>query len=164
MTVTGKISVRVEGVETRDIDGIGGDAVYRHLVDKAIAFANGVASGEVDFVYSVDSVAVDDTGDAYDIVGSALQSVLDGTTDIDADEVIAIFVENLGGGSGDDLLVGGGSNPIPGVAQCTIPSGGFVLFYFGAAGVAVTGGSADTLNLDAASGEDTTAAVLILAK
>lgn len=163
MSVVSKIKLDLMADEVRDIGGLGGDAEFPHQVREAISFASGTSSGQTAFAYSLKDVAVTDTGKAYDLVGTSIQSILDGSTNIDLDELIAVYVKNKGGGSGNDLLAFGGTNAIP-LPQTTLPNGAWACVFFGSAGIALTAGSTDTLNLDCATGEDTTADIWLIGR
>lgn len=159
MAVQTKMKISLIAEETQDVGGLGSSAKMIHEVAQSLAFASGVDAGDTFFAYSQESITVTTAGQAYDLVGSTLQSLIDGTTDLDLDEIVAIFVENTGGS--ETLLVGAGSNPLPGIVETpathrtTVLPGGFHLYYFGSSGQALTGGSADVLTLDVAANTTT---------
>lgn len=127
---------------------------FAPVMEKAIAFASGVAAEQADILFVDERALVASTADPIDLAGvltSAFGAV------ITAAEIVGLIIINSSKAGVDNtvtLSVGAGSNPWFGMFGATgdvvkVPPGGLlVLFGKDAAGLgAVTGGTGDILTI-----------------
>lgn len=156
--VAGRVSASVDVLETADALGVGdGVGLYRHVLSQVVDIATGTSDGQADRAYSTSGTASSTPTD-IDLTGS-LSSALGSANFVD---IMTIMVKNTG--STTTLRVGGDANALPlfGAANdlILIPAGGCLLWH-APAGVAVTAGTGDILQVDTASGTTTYQIVVV---
>jgi hypothetical protein len=125
----------------------------RPKLSKSVTFDAGTATIDQSDILYEGVITVDNTGSTLDLAGVLKDP--DGNT-IAAAEITGIYVEKDDADAGY-LIIGGGSNPLGGVA-------GFAEPVFGMAcksGIPVTAGSADLLKIAASAGTITANVVIV---
>lgn len=150
---SGRIAIqfKMEEVET-PLGADGQRSRLEHLLELAIELANGTSDSQIDRVYS-DTINLTTTPTDLDLVGSTVLSKLNGQA-ISLVDLVAIVVLNTA--TSGNVIVGGDANAVAifGAAAHTaivLPGGGWV-WYGGPAGLVLTGGTADILQLAASAG------------
>lgn len=150
--------LRLEIDIKEEVDSLGvGDAIARmdHQVQLLFELLNGTADGQIDRVLSASGNATTTAID-FDLQG-AITSPLNAQA-ITMTEVVGFFIQNTGvAGTDPPLRVGGDPNGIPWAADksdaALIPAGGCMFFYAGPAGIAVTAGTGDIIQIFTGSGD-----------
>lgn len=141
------LSVKVTETESNDL----GTSILQHVWSKTATYASGTGSNQADLVYS-DTLELAGSAQTVDLAGS-IASVLSGDTQTYV-EVVGFAVLNKSTTSTEVVTVGaGGANPwITWLAATgdgvAVGPGGVLVWTSPIDGGAVTGGSADTLQLD----------------
>lgn len=133
--------------------GDGGDIAQSFSVDTSAQYADGNDANQFNRYVAKKGTANDVSAKAIDFSGTTTDGFADAT---DFTKVREIIVKNTG--TTNDLLVGGGSNPLTDVAtQRTIkPGGSERISAPGAAAMAVTAATGDALNVVCTTGLTTT--------
>ena len=157
---SGRFSVSLVADERNTALGVGDALAHAtHSIALAADWPNGTSDGQVDRVYSTNGTATTTPTD-IDLVGS-LASIIGAGTVVLVD-LVAVVIRNTGAGI---LRVGADPNAIPLFAAAShasnIPPGGCLAYYAGPAGLGLTAGTGDILQLDTASGSTTYQLVIV---